>query len=272
MVLGRLRSDDIYNQLAIYPLSRHRSIALATQASMLYVCLYFSTNILHNQTAIMREIVDKYFPDNWVISVYMGFTVNLVDSWEHFKAAKLALNNTLEAINIKSYANVHAQALPELYKKTAHLLKEGNITSENLLKDINNIINVMRDCNITVKWLMLHTMPKSGRSDRNKKCKQIRELIVAETKYEPVHLFKLLLNTAQLELITREIFKSLLVEKEEKWEEMKRESSNSLTELSEVFGGSKPLTRIQKNSNLQKWFLDISKQIESLEAGKQQAI
>jgi WASH complex subunit strumpellin len=30
------------------------------------ICLYFTPDILHNQTAKMREIVDKFFPDNWV--------------------------------------------------------------------------------------------------------------------------------------------------------------------------------------------------------------
>lgn len=49
----------------------------------------------------MREIVDKYFPDNWVISLYMGHTVNLVETWDSFKAAKSALNNTLEIVNVK---------------------------------------------------------------------------------------------------------------------------------------------------------------------------
>lgn len=33
---------------------------------MLVICLYFRPDILHNQTAKMREIVDKFFPDNWV--------------------------------------------------------------------------------------------------------------------------------------------------------------------------------------------------------------
>lgn len=108
---------------------------------MLYVCLYFSPSILHTSQAKMREIVDKYFPDNWVgqiislridkclnleviflfsfdfglfinvsvdilwhlqvISIYMGITVNLVDAWEPYKAAKTALNYTLEPANIK---------------------------------------------------------------------------------------------------------------------------------------------------------------------------
>lgn len=65
-VIGRLRSDDVYHQIAAYPFPEHRSTALASQSAMLYVCLFFQPNILHNQTAKMREIVDKYFPDNWV--------------------------------------------------------------------------------------------------------------------------------------------------------------------------------------------------------------
>lgn len=49
MVIGRLRSDDIYNQIAAYPLPEHRSTALANQACMLYIILYFAPNILHEQ-------------------------------------------------------------------------------------------------------------------------------------------------------------------------------------------------------------------------------
>lgn len=75
MVIGRLRSDDIYNQISAYPLPEHRSTALATQACMLYVILYFDPEILHNQQAKMREIVDKHFPDNWVNTyIYVNHT------------------------------------------------------------------------------------------------------------------------------------------------------------------------------------------------------
>lgn len=54
------------SQVSAYPLPEHRSTALATQAAMLYVILYFDPSILHTHQAKMREIVDKYFPDNWV--------------------------------------------------------------------------------------------------------------------------------------------------------------------------------------------------------------
>ncbi len=101
MLIGRLRSDDLYNQISAYPFPEHRSTALATQASMLYIILYFAPEILHSQQAKMREIVDKHFPDNWVISVYMGITVNLLDAWLPYKAASTALNNTLDLNNVK---------------------------------------------------------------------------------------------------------------------------------------------------------------------------
>lgn len=68
------------SQVSAYPLPEHRSTALATQAAMLYVILYFDASILHTQQAKMREIVDKYFPDNWVkfnfvLNLFSGFNV-----------------------------------------------------------------------------------------------------------------------------------------------------------------------------------------------------
>ena len=63
--------------MSAYPHPEHRSTALTTQASMLYMILYFVPEILNDEQAIMREIVDKHFPDNWVIAYYMGFTVDL---------------------------------------------------------------------------------------------------------------------------------------------------------------------------------------------------
>ena len=66
LVIARLRSDDIYNQLRTYQNPDHRSTALAEQASMLFVVLNFDSSVLSSETATMREIVDKFFPDNWV--------------------------------------------------------------------------------------------------------------------------------------------------------------------------------------------------------------
>ena len=63
---------------------------------MLYVLLYFNPKILNNQNSKMREIVDKHFNDNWVIAYYLGYYIDLSQWWEPYKAARLAITNTVE--------------------------------------------------------------------------------------------------------------------------------------------------------------------------------
>uniref|UniRef100_A0A673CVP6 WASH complex subunit 5 n=1 Tax=Sphaeramia orbicularis TaxID=375764 RepID=A0A673CVP6_9TELE len=263
MVIGRLRSDDIYNQVSAYPLPEHRSTALANQAAMLYVCLYFSPSILHTQQAKMREIVDKYFPDNWVISIYMGITVNLVEAWEPYKAAKTALNYTLDSANIKEQATRYAASMDSLRPQVQQLLKEGFLREEIILDNIPKLLNCLRDCNVAIRWLMLHSA-ESAYDPNNKRLRQIKDQVINDSKYNPRMLFQLLLDTAQFEFTLKEMFKQMLTEKQIKWESYKKEGSERMTELAEVFSGVKPLTRVEKNENLQAWFREISKQIESL--------
>uniref|UniRef100_A0A3B3XE83 WASH complex subunit 5 n=1 Tax=Poecilia mexicana TaxID=48701 RepID=A0A3B3XE83_9TELE len=263
MVIGRLRSDDIYNQVSAYPLPEHRSTALANQAAMLYVCLFFSPSILHTQQAKMREIVDKYFPDNWVISIYMGITVNLVEAWEPYKAAKTALNYTLDSANIKEQASRYAASMESLRPQVQQLLKEGFLREELILDNIPKLLNCLRDCNVAIRWLMLHSA-ESAYDLNNKRLRQIKDQVLNDSKYNPRILFQLLLDTAQFEFTLKEMFKQMLSEKQIKWESYKKEGSERMTELAEVFSGVKPLTRVEKNENLQAWFREISKQIESL--------
>ncbi|XP_051700757.1 WASH complex subunit 5 isoform X2 [Oryctolagus cuniculus] len=263
MVIGRLRSDDIYNQVSAYPLPEHRSTALATQAAMLYVILYFDPSILHTHQAKMREIVDKYFPDNWVISIYMGITVNLAEAWEPYKAAKTALNNTLDLSNVKEQASRYATVSERVHAQVQQFLKEGYLREEMVLDTIPRLLNCLRDCNVAIRWLMLHTAD-SACDPNNKRLRQIKDQILTDSRYNPKILFQLLLDTAQFEFILKEMFKQMLAEKQAKWEHYKKEGSERMTELADVFSGVKPLTRVEKNENLQAWFREISKQILSL--------
>jgi WASH complex subunit strumpellin len=45
--------------------------------------------------AVMREIVDKHFPDNWVLNYYLGYTADLSVVWMPYRAAYAALSNTV---------------------------------------------------------------------------------------------------------------------------------------------------------------------------------
>lgn len=266
LAIGRLRFDDIYNQLSAYPHSEHRSFAMASQAAMLYIVLYFSPHLLHSNYSSMREIVDKFFPDNFVINIYMGMVVNLIEAWEPFKAAKSALNNTLEIANLKRSAGYHAANFQKLIAQTQTLLEEGRLNEEMILDSPTKLVKTLRECNVTIRWLMLHTSSSSFETYwiTAKRCKQTRDLIIQESHYDPSQLFHLLLYTSQIELKMKEIYRQLLNNKVEKWESFKKESYERILELSDVFSGTKPLTRIEKNERRQEWFNQLAQQINAL--------
>jgi len=124
-VLGRLRSDDVYQCTQFWPSSEHRSNALANQASMIFIILFFAPDIMHKQDTIMREIVDKHFADNWVIAYYMGYTIDLSMYWEPYKAAKTAIGNTCKPQSVKEISTAQASRIPPLIKDCVRYLTEG---------------------------------------------------------------------------------------------------------------------------------------------------
>ena len=73
----------------------------------------------------MREIVDKYFSDNWVVPFYMGFTIDLSVVWETFRAAKLALKNILQKKNITAIAVKYAHNVDRLNVELTKYLTKG---------------------------------------------------------------------------------------------------------------------------------------------------
>ncbi|CAF1162609.1 unnamed protein product [Didymodactylos carnosus] len=265
MIIGRLRSDDIYNQKKAYTELEHQTTAFATQAAMIYVLLYFYPDILHNKPAVMREIVDKHFADNWVINLYMGITVNLIDAWDQYKAAKAALNNTLDIQAVKNRAQIVYSSIGKLNTQVEQYLTEGVLIEDYVLKNISQLLRFMKECNICLRWIILHTSELPIGADTNKRCKQMLNLTISEAHYNPAEVFQLLLNTAQFEFNLKEIVSQLLVEKYDRWNANKREAIERLLELADVFSGAKPLTRVEKNDNLQAWFRNVAKKIETLD-------
>ena len=105
----------------------------------------------------MREIVDKFFPDNWITSIYMGLIVNLVEIWEPYKAARMALANTIMTNNVRDCSVKHGLQMEKLISQLRQLLKEGVIHEEFLLDNMQKVMNLIRQCNVTLRWMLLHT-------------------------------------------------------------------------------------------------------------------
>eukprot|EP00736_Rhodelphis_marinus_P001211 Rmarinus@m.276 len=256
MVLGRLRSDDIYLHMNSYPNPDHRSTALSVQGGMLYIILYFMPNILNNEEAIMREIVDKHFPDNWVVSYYMGFNVDLTTAWAPYKSARAAISNTIRIPHVRQMAVDHLQQNAKRLQEVRQYLTEGVLTEEYVLDHIPRLLNCLRGANVNIRWIMLHRVTSN---------KKLKEVVGEMFKGNPELPLMSLLDVAQLEFQLSNIFRRLLDKKEERWTRNQTEATERLFELSEYFTGEKPLTRVEKNEQLQFWFKDLSEKIKTLD-------
>ena len=93
-----MKDDDIYQQPTSYSSSAHRIIALATQASMIFVSSFYTPNLLNGKMTRMREIVDKHFLDNYIIPIYQGYLIDLTQYLGQFEASKKALNNNFNEV------------------------------------------------------------------------------------------------------------------------------------------------------------------------------
>jgi WASH complex subunit strumpellin len=259
MIIGRLRSDDIYSQIQAYPLPEHRSAALATQAAMLYVVLFFAPNTLQNESAVMREIVDKHFPDNWVIAWYLGFTVDLTLEWEPYRAAKTALNNTTTMENVSALKQRYVKKMQPILEALKNYLTEGVLIEEFILERRNKLMATLRECNVALRWLVLHT---------RRSTKKLNQMI--NEGIDQRLLLQLLGLTAQFEFVFRQQLKNVLDSKAQKWDDCKKESADRMRELGEYFSGEKPLTRVKKNEHLQRWFsTEIAAAIDTLDVNNE---
>ncbi len=252
-VVGRLRMDDIYNQVTAWPIPEHRSTALATQGAMIYVLLFFVPSVLASERAIMREIVDKHFADNWIISMYLGYTVDLSVVWAKFPAAIKALEPTLEDDNVTKLASMNKRKIPELVKELNHLLTEGVVTEDYVLDHTQKCLNVLRHCNHTLRWVTLHSTSQVPRLQQ-----------IVNNGFSRDAALELLLKTAQFESRLKSMFEKLLQEKQSRWEAALDDAAVRMQDLSHYFSGNAPLVRCKPNEQLQKWFASISQKVRDL--------
>lgn len=253
LVIGKLLTDDIYPLSNCYPNPEHRSTRLSQQASILYVLLYFSPDILHKQKATMREIADRYFNDNWVIAIYMGRLVDLTVAWSPYVAAKSALENVISLNSVKNLNERNLRLINKSLDELSMNLKEGVLVADYLLDHMTQILNVIRQCNVALRWRLLH-----GRCSSDQFRKLIEPTVIGET------IVDLLLNMSQLEFSVKLLIQQLLNDKDKAWIEGKNAAASRMTELSEYFSGEKALTRIKRDENLMKWFSGLSEKVQTL--------
>jgi WASH complex subunit strumpellin len=254
LIVGVIKDNDIYDQVGAYPSAEHRSHALSNQAVILFVTLFFIPDYLELENSKMREIVDKHFSDNWVISMYMGYTGDILEYWKEFKAAKNALAITINLDTVKSLKKNFHTKLYELSEKLKKFLYEGLINEDYVLDNINILLNIMRESNVILRWLLLH---------RTTVTKKYRDIINENLKNSD--LINLLLSTSHFEYLLKNMFQKLINNKESMWNDDKQNCMFRLKELSEYFAGNKNFGKQVKQDEFKEFFDKHYKNLEELE-------
>ncbi|BBM98850.1 WASH complex subunit strumpellin [Marchantia polymorpha subsp. ruderalis] len=258
-MIGQLLSDDLYHQVRHYPNPEHRSTALSSQASSLYILLFYAPQMLHNDQLAMRGIVDKFFRECWVIPIFMGFTVDLSQAWDRFKAAKAALSPFIAISAASELVQRHTSKVTVLLSELGAFLSEGVLTQDFVLSNMSSLLSCLRNCNVTLRWLLLHRTTGS---------RKLRDAVAGNPAAQESALdtlLSLLLDTARLEFEVKRIYGDLLEGKQGRWEQCRAHAVDCIEELSEFFSGSKILSKRVADENLQRWFQQMSIQVNVLD-------
>eukprot|EP00804_Cyclotella_cryptica_P013905 CCRYP_002429-RD/>CCRYP_002429-RD protein AED:0.28 eAED:0.28 QI:53/0.75/0.6/1/1/1/5/0/1264 len=268
-IVGVLISDDIYQQASVFPNIDHRSIRLSRQASMLYVILYFDPAVLRDEVGKLREIVDKYFHDNWVVHVYAGLTADLSLEWDdRFPAAKIALDNVLKVDNVKRLHINNAKLIGQCMAELRAYLTMGILTDKFVLDNKHDLLNCLRRCNIAARWRILHRRT-STQTYYDIVCVE-SDQITTDPKLEgnfvvsDTHVVSLLLLCSQLEMQLKDIFRELLQKKGDIWMNCREQARKTMDDLADYFKGDQTLARVSRHDGLIVWFTSMSDEIRAL--------
>lgn len=267
-VIGCLISDDVYQQSSAFPNVDQRSTRLSKQASMLYVVLFFDPMVLREERSRLREIVDKYFYDNWVVHVYAGMTADLSIEWGRFDAAKSALNNVLQVDNVKKLHVQNAKLIGQCMAELRAYLTMGILTDVFVLDNRHDLLNCLRKCNIAVRWRILHR--RTTNSIYHGIVCATSEDITADPRLQgnfavnDTHVVSLLLLSSQLEMQLKTIFTQLLAKKESIWMSCRAKASSMMDDLAHYFEGDVTLARISRHDGLIEWFTSMASEIRDL--------
>ncbi|KAH7717069.1 WASH complex [Aphelenchoides avenae] len=211
------------------------------QAAMMYTCLFFKPDILHNQFSTMRQIVDKYFLEQWVVPIHVELTVNLIDKWDGYKAANAALMNTIDQSNVTRRTALKADKLRSL------TLPAGLLSVESL-DEYGRLIGVY---NLHLQWLTLHYG-----DFKSKKLPTLPKIVSATSKMSTTDLFAFHTKIAQFEFKFRQSCGYLVAHKEDECSRLKARICN-VTDQIIAFLSTPMLQGNNLNERLSAWFTNI---------------
>ncbi|XP_042482283.1 WASH complex subunit 5-like isoform X2 [Macadamia integrifolia] len=260
-VIVRLRDCDLYNMFHHYPDPEHRTVALASQAGWLYVLLFYSPEFLNNGF-VMREIIDRFFKDSWVVPFFMYFTVDLSTSWDAYKGAKTSISSRLSSSFIRDLCQLHYSKVKDLTFELCSLLSDGVLTRDYVLNNSQSLLSLVRNCNISLRWLLLH------RSSSDKKLRDIVTSAGTAHEMDEESIVFFFLKTSQIEFEVKQLYVELFDGNGTLWQESKNSASECVQEFFKYYSGSQALSWKIKDESLEDWLKNLPMEIFSVDYTK----
>ena len=251
---GTIIGNDIYEMQNIYPTTNeYKTTTFSQQASLLVISLFFTPETLEKDRKNMYDVVSKHFYDSFVVSIYMGYTIDINEYWKDFSAAYSALDLNRKNTTIKDAVKENVKKIKELDDKIKGYLNEGVLTEESILIQIEVLLNIMRDSNVILRFFLLQ---------RNVSKKSIRDII--NSKLNNNDLINLLLDLSQFEYLVKTVFQNLVFNKEEMLNNDKNTCIQKLTELINYYSGNTAFSSTIKLDNYSEHFEKIKNKIDML--------
>ena len=247
--------NDIYEQQMVYPTTNeYKTVAFSQQASLLVVTLFFTPETLEKDRKTMYDVVMKHFLDNYVNSIYMGYSIDINEYWKDFKVAHSALDFNKKNSTMKDTIIESVKKIKELDEKIKGYLNEGVMTEESVLNQIEVLLNIMRESNVVLRFFLLQ---------RNMTKKSVRDLF--NEKLNNKDLINLLLNLSQFEYLVKTMFQNLVFNKETMLDSDKNTCIQKLNELISFYSGNTVFSSTIKLDNYSSFFEDFSKKLGMLD-------
>ena len=258
-VIHTLMTHDIYEDKVSFPSFKHRTARLSKQASNLFVILQFHPKMMA-QTDLMRQVVDRFFGDNWIVPLYNGELVDLSIEWSVHLHALQALENALPESKICSLEETNARQMMLWREEINRYLDQNVLTDLYVLEHLEKLYDCARNANVALRWRILHR--KSTLTFPHKKSPRGASSTVPIDERDVVDLILLL---SQFEARLKKCCSRLIDDRKSLWDEFRRNSVTRMGQLSNHFLGNDSLATIDTNTDLGDWFNKMSLEIDALE-------
>lgn len=259
-IIHALMTHDIYPFEGIsFPSFKHHSARMSKQSSKLFVILQFKPQLM-NQSNLMRQIVDRFLGDNWVIPLYNGELVDLSIEFSENLDALQVLQNAFPESKTRSLDASNSRDMMLWTDEIRRYLDQHILTDLYVLEHLTKLFDCGRNANVALRWRILHResplmIPSKKTSKDAHSVPQIDEGDIVD----------LILILSQFEARLKACCKRLIQDKATFWQDFRRNSISRMRQLSNHFLGKDSLATIDTNSDVGDWFNKMALEIDGLE-------